>query len=176
MEELNATWMQSFEAGTIRRRTSDLRRQERKSCESNSSTSEQPRRRIADDSNGAARATWSCLPAGCRWGWRQLAEGNVLPALLGMLGLSLIGGASLWRSLSHDAAPVHAAIHRGTTDCRRRVAPRSPAPRPAEHGRSACSSGGCPGFPNRPRRGPGRVSLAAPAHRRSRCCCSRRSY
>jgi ABC-2 type transport system permease protein len=55
-----------------------------------------------DHSQQAVRAVWY-LNVAVPLGWLPVgamaaAEGNVLPALLGTLGLTLIGGGSLWRS------------------------------------------------------------------------------
>jgi hypothetical protein len=84
---------------------------------------EQHRERVTWWINLAVPPGW--LPLGAA----GLAEGNLVPALLGTLGLTLIGAASLWRSYRTTVR-----LYTGQFDTRSRRAARAPqkAPAPAD--------------------------------------------
>jgi hypothetical protein len=79
-------------------------------------------RRVAEVTRWANLVPPGWLPLGAL----SLAEGNVLPALLAMLGLTLIGAASLWRSY-RTTVRLYTGQYTSGTRRADRAAPEAPA-------------------------------------------------
>ena len=87
-------------------------------------------------------------------GWLPLgvmsaAEGRAWPSLLGLLGMTLIGTASLWRAYRTTVGQYQGQ----STNRKGRPAPPLPRrrPRPSEAGRACCSKHGSPACRSRSR-------------------------
>jgi ABC-2 type transport system permease protein len=84
-------------------------------------------------------------PAWFPLGVTEAAQGNVLPALLGTLGLSLIGTASLWRSYQTTVR-----VYKGQFRTRKKRTPRAPvAAQPAAQSRTNFLEKKIPGLSER---------------------------
>jgi ABC-2 type transport system permease protein len=81
-------------------------------------------RESADRTERTALLVNTVLPPGwLPWGAMALAQGRVFPALLGALGLGLIGGASMWRAYRTTLRLYTGQLTSG----RRKAAPKAPA-------------------------------------------------
>jgi ABC-2 type transport system permease protein len=129
MNEMNDLQRQ-FQTGkidlpTFQRRVQEIQKAEKKKRAQAEAASRQGREQVAE----TVRLVNLYVPPG--WlplGAMGLAEGSVVPALLGMLGLTLIGAASLWRSYRTTVR-----LYRGefTSGRRRHASTAATAPAPS---------------------------------------------
>ena len=106
-------------------------------------------------------------------GWLPLgvmaaAEGNIGPAILGLLGMTLLGAISLWR-----AYRTTLRLYRGEFTSRRAgpasaVAKSAPARKPGDRQRSKQKFRGCP---SRCQPSRWRACVRSCGHPRRKCCC-----
>jgi hypothetical protein len=113
-----------------------------------------------------ARVANLVLPPGwMAWGALGLAEGNVLPALLGTVGLGLIGAGSLWRSYRTTLRLYRGEFSAGTARATAEAPKTQAGARPR-----VCSRRACPGCRSRPPRSPWPASAGSCGPPRRNSC------